>query len=174
MNNYILYPIVELKGFIIFSIVALVMLTFLTLFFMGKKKKGMKDFGWQALFLGRSRRELFLVCLGISQVCLVFSIIFFGESLGTVQITALLVLCILRGILGLSVTGFFGELVYGGLMGAALGIETLLLDYMRETGAELYIGLIWGLLTLFILQYSIYYFVRNLERMLLKHEKQKY
>lgn len=171
MSNYFLYPVLELKGFILFCIGALFFLTFLSLAFMGRKKSGIGDFGWQALFFCMTGRELVFLALGVSQICLVFSIIFFAVPMGIVQITALVFLCVTRGILEFSATGFAGELIYGGMTGAALFVENLLRDYMEETGVELYIGLIWGLLCLFVLQYGIYYFIKSLERMLLKHEK---
>lgn len=171
MNNYLLYPVLELKGFILLCVGALFILTFLSLYFMGRKKSGMGDFGWQALFFCMTGRELVWLTLGISQICFVFSIIFFAVPMGLVQITALTLLCVLRGVLELSAVGLAGEILYGLMTGAALFVENLLRDYMAETGVEIYIGLIWGLLCLFVLQYSIYYFIKSLERILLRHEK---
>lgn len=171
MSSYILYPVLELQNFIRAMLGLLFLVTALVLFFMGQKKRGIGDFKWQALFFGRSARELWLMAFGAAQMCFVIAAALFPESMGTVQITALAVLCAVRGILGLSPQGFVSEIVYGLLMGAALMIENLLWDYMQETGVELYIGVIWALLALFIVQYSIYYFIRGLERMLQKHEK---
>lgn len=171
MSNYLLYPVLELKGFILFSLGVLVFLTILSLWIMGRRKYGMRDFGWQALFFCLNGRELWEVALGISQVSFVFSSICFKVPMGIVQIAALAVLCVGKGILDLSLTGAAREALYGLMMGAALMVENLLRDYMDETGAELYIGLIWGLLCLFALQYSIYYFMKCLERILRKHER---
>lgn len=173
MSSYVLYSVLELQDFIRMMTGALVMMTLLVLFLMGQKKRGMKDLRRLALFLGRTRREMWYMALGVAQVCFVLSVALFSGSVGMVQIAALTLLCIARSILGLSFQGFVGELVYGVLMGAALAIENLLRDYMRETGVELYIGAIWVLLALFIVQYSIYYFIRGLERMLRKHEMAK-
>ena len=170
MSNYVLYPVLELRHFIRIMTGTLVLMTLFVLFLMGQRKRGIGDFKWQALFLGRTPREMWYMAFGAAQVCFILSVTLFSGSMGTVQIAALGLLCIAKSILGLSVQGFFGELFYGGLMGAALAIENLLRDYMRETGVELYIGTIWALLALFIVQYSIYYFIRGLERMLLRHE----
>lgn len=170
MSNYILYPILELRGYIILSVIILVILTMIVLIMMGRKKDGMKDFKWQGMFLGMSAREMILTALGISQICLIWSIVIFSSEIGMVQIAALAVLCLIKGILGLSFMGLLSEILYGVLAGASLAIENLLLGYMRETGVEVYIGIIWGLLILFIAQYSIYFFYKSLERMLLKHE----
>lgn len=170
MRSYILYPVLELQDFIRLMTGALVLMTLFVLLLMGRKKRGIKDFKWEALFLGRTVREMWYMAFGIAQVCFVISTALFSGSVGMVQITALVFLGIARSILGLSIQGFFGELVYGVLMGAALAIENLLRDYMRETGVELYIGAIWVLLALFIIQYSAYYFIRGLERMLQRHE----
>lgn len=171
MSNYLLYPVLELKGFILFSMGALFFLTVCSLFIMGRKKDGIGNFGWQALFFSLNRREIFRAALGISQVCFVFSIILFKVPMGIVQIAALGVLCLTRGLLELSLTGFAGEILYGLMMGVALFVENLLRDYMEETGTDLYIGLIWGLLCLFVLQYSIYYLIKGLERILRRHER---
>ena len=171
MSNYLLYPVLELKGFILFSMGTLVFLTVCSLFIMGRKKDGIGDFGWQALLFGLNRRDIFRVALGISQVCFVFSSIVFKVPMGIVQIAALAVLCLVRGLLELSLAGFAGEILYGLMMGTALFVENLLRDYMEETGAELYIGLIWGLLCLFVLQYGIYYLMKGLERILRGHER---
>lgn len=170
MSSYILYPVLELRDFIRLMTGALVLLTLLVLFLMGSKKRGMKDFRWETLFLGRTARELWHMALGVAQMCFVISTALLSGAVGTIQIAALVFLCTARSILGLSLQGFLGELVYGALVGAALAIENLLRDYMRETGVELYIGAIWALLALFIIQYSIYYFIRGLERMLQRHE----
>lgn len=171
MRDYIIYQILELRGFILLLLAVMFLFTVFLFFSMGKKKQGMRDFKWQMLFLGLSYREILLLALGISQVCFVSSVILFSSSVGLIQITAIAILCILRGIIGLSPAGFLGEMIYGVLSVAALFIENLLRDYMRETGVELYIGVIWGLLSLFILQYSIYYFVKGVERILQQHEK---
>lgn len=171
MSSYILYPVLELQNYIRVMLCLLILLTAFVLFFMGRKKGGIADFKWQALYFGRSARELWLMAFGASQMCFVIAAALFPETMGTVQITALALLCAVRGILGLSLQGLAAEAIYGLLMGAALTIENLLRDYMRETGVELYIGVIWALLALFIVQYSIYYFIRGLERMLQRHEK---
>lgn len=171
LSNYLLYPVLELKGFILFSLGAMVFLTVFCLILMGRKKYGMEDFGWQASLFCLNNREIFGVVLGISQVLFVFSSIFFRMPMGLVQVTALGFLCIAKGILQLSLTGLASELIYGLMMGMALLVENLLRDYMEETGAELYIGLIWGLLSLFVLQYSIYYLIKSVERILRKHER---
>lgn len=173
MSSYILYPVLELQNFIRVMLGFLIIATVLVLFYMGQKKRGIGDFKWQALYLGRSARELWLMAFGASQMCFVTATALFPESIGTVQITALVILCVARGILGLSLQGFVSEIVYGLLMGAALMIENLLWDYMQETGVELYIGVVWALLALFIVQYSIYYFIRGLERMLQRNEMAK-
>ena len=173
MSNYILHLILELKGYIILSVAAVFALTVMTLIFMGRKKQGMEDFGWQGLFFGRSRRELCLMAFGISQVTFVFSMVFFFVPVGTVQIAALAALCVAKGLLGLSASGFLGEVFWGCMTGAALMTGNLLLDYMEETGTDPYIWLIWALLSLFVLQYSIYFFIKGLERMLRRHEKAK-
>ncbi len=173
MSNYILYPIVELKGFIILSVIFLFFCTALVLFFMGRAKAGMEAFRWQALFLGRTRREIIWMSMGISQIAFVVSTVCFFVPMGTVQITALALLCVMKGILGLSLGGFIGELVFGGLTGTALMAGNLLMDYMKETGVDVYILLIWAMLSLFVIQYGIYFFIKGLERMLQQHERAK-
>ncbi len=173
MSNYILYPIVELKGFIIFSVIFLFFGTAMVLYFMGRAKAGMEAFRWQALFLGRTRREIIWMCLGISQIALVVSTICFFVPMGIVQITALALLCATKGFLGLSLGGFMGELLFGGLTGTALMAGNLLMDYMKETGVDVYILLIWAMLSLFVIQYGIYFFIKGLERMLQRHERAK-
>lgn len=173
MNN-ILYPILQLKEFIIISVAVLAVLSVFVFIAMGRGERGLNDFGWQMLFPGLNKRELLYVALGVSQICLILSLPVSDSSIGEVQIVALVLLCLLKGICGLSITGFLGEAFYTVLMGAALSIGNLLRDYMRETGIEFYIGTIWILLVLFITQYSIYYFLKGLERMLRKHETKGY
>lgn len=173
MNN-ILNPILELKAFIISSVAVLVLLTLVVFVAMGRKRDKLDRFGWQMLFLGLNKRELFYLAFSISQICLIVSLPVSGSSVGVVQAVALLSVCVLKGICGLSLTGFLSEIFYTVMMVAALFIGNLLRDYMRETGIEFYIGTIWSLLVLFIIQYSIYYFLKGLERMLQKHEKKGY
>lgn len=171
MSNYVLYPVLELQSFIIVSIVVLALFTLLTFYFMGRKKSGIKDFGMQALFFGLKRREQLLLVLHISQLCFVGSVLFFRPPAEAVQLVVLAFLCLLRGILEISPAGLLREVLYGGMMGTAMAVSNLLRDYMRETGVEFYMAVIWGLLCLFILQYSVYYFLKSLERMLQRHEK---
>jgi len=170
MINYILYPIVELKGYIILLVVLLFLATGLALFLMGKKRQNIAAFGWQALFLGRTKRELLWMCLGLSQMIFVIAMIFFFTTVGKVQLTAWTLLCVVKGIVGLSVSGLIGELFYGGMTVAALMTGNLLIDYMEDTGLDVYIFLVWALLSLFVIQYGLYSFVRGLERMLRQHE----
>jgi len=170
MINYLLYPIVELKGFIILSVLLLFLTTGLVLFLMGRKRQGIISFGWQALFLGRTKRELLWMCLGLSQMAFVLAMIFFFTTIGRVQLTAWALLCVAKGLVGLSISGFFSEVFYGGMTAAALLTGNLLIDYMEDTGLDLYIFLVWALLSLFVIQYGLYSFVRGLERMLRQHE----
>lgn len=171
MSNYILYPIVELRGYIILTVMVLFLLTLLVFYMMGKKKSGLGRFGLQSILFNRTRREVLWMCLGISQVTLIFSVIVFFVPVGTVQITALAFLCVGKGLLGLSFPGLVGELVFGGLTGTALMTGNLLMDYMKETGTDMYILLIWGLLSLFVMQYAVYFFIKGMERMLRQHER---
>lgn len=173
MSNYILYPILELKGYIVITVIFLFLLTLLVLYLMARKKSGMEAFEWQALFLGRTRREIVWIALGISQVTFVLASVFFFVPMGTVQFAALAFLCAAKGILGLSPGSIPGEAVFGGLTAAALMAGNLLIDYMKETGMDLYILLIWAMLCLFVIQYSFYYFIKGLERMLQQHERAK-
>lgn len=171
MSNYVLYPILELKGYIILTVAALFLLTVSVLVMMGRRKQGLEAFGWQGLFLGRTKRELIGMALGISQVTYVFSMIFFFSPIGAVQLAGLAVLCIAKGAFSLSLTSFVGEVVFGLMTGIGLMAGNLLLDYMSETGIDLYIFAVWALLSLFLLQYSMYYFIKSLERMLRQHER---
>lgn len=173
MSNYLLYPVLELQGFIIVSIAALFFATLLVFYFMGRRKSGIKDFGIQALFLGLKKRERLLLALHISQLCFIFSAVFFHPPAEFVQIVALVFLCLLRGLLEFSPAGILREALYGVMVGTAVAVSNLLRDYMKETGVEFYMATIWGLLCLFILQYSVYYFLKSLERMLQRHEKAK-
>ena len=152
MSNYFLYPVLELQSFILLSVGCLFLGTLLCFYFMGRKKKGIRDFTSQAVFFVLSGREQLWITLHISQIMVLGAF------------------CLGRGILEFAPGSLIRELVYGVLMGTALGVCNLLKDYMRETGVEFYIALIWGLLCLFILQYSVYYFLKSLERMLQRHE----
>lgn len=173
MGGYVLYPVVELRGYIILTVVLLFLLTAAVLVLMGRRRRGLETFQWQAVFLGLSKREILWMAMGLSQIVFVAAMIFFFDSVGTVHLAALAILCVVKAVLGLSFTGIIGEVVYGGLTGVALLTGNLLLDYMNETGLDVYIFLIWVLLSLFVLQYSVYYFIKGLERMLWRHERAK-
>lgn len=173
MSNYFLYPVLELQNFIILSLGVLFLCTLVSFYFMGKRKKGLKDFGMQALFLGLNKREILLIALHLTQICFVFSVALFRPPAEAVQIAVFGIFCILRGLLEFSLVGIGRELVYGAMMGTALAVGSLLRDYMEETGVEFYMAFIWALLCLFILQYSVYYFLKSLERMLQRHEKSR-
>ena len=173
MSNYVLYPILEMKGYIIITVAILFLLTLSALYTMGRRKRGMKAFGWQALLLGRTKIELVWMSLGISQIAFVLSMVFFFVPMGTVQLAALILLCGAKGLLTLSPGRIMGEAVFGGLTGTALMAGNLLIDYMKDTGMDIYILLIWALLSLFVIQYSFYFFIKGLERMLQQHERAK-
>lgn len=169
MSNYILYPVLELKGYIFSTVALLFVLTMAVVFVMGKKGKNLEEFQWHRVFLGRTKTELLYMALGISQICYVFSAVFSFSSIGIVQIAALLILCAVRAALLRSPGGAAGEMFFCGMEGIGLLAGNLLADYMRETGMDTYIFLIWLLLSLFLMQYSLYYFMKSLERMLRRH-----
>lgn len=171
MSNYFLYPVLELQSFILLGVGSLFLSALFCFYFMGKKKKGIREFAPQAVFFVLSGREQFLFTLHISQICFVAAAVFFRAPAQIIQIAALGIFCAARGLLELTPGSLIREAVYGAMMGTALAVCSLLRDYMRETGVEIYIALIWGLLCLFILQYSVYYFLKSLERMLQRHEK---
>lgn len=170
MNN-ILYAVLELKLFLLMTMGAAALLGVFVFFVMGRKRQKLNRYGIQMLVFGLTHRELCCLALNISQICLMLSLLIAGSAFGVVQAAALLCVCVMKGVLGLSVAGAFGDVVYTAFMGAALSVAALLRDYIRETGMDFYIGAIWILLGLFILQYSIYYFLKETERMLYKHEQ---
>lgn len=166
MSTYYLYPVTELKIFIIGAVGTLGLLTVLVLYFMAGRKSGMREFGLQALFFVLTGRELLWLAAGICQFVFLISVLFFPVSVGIVQLAALALLCFFRAVLEFTPGAAGGEALYGVMMGVSLLASGLLKDYMKETGTELYIAAIWGLLALFTVQYGLYYFIKSLERLL--------
>jgi len=173
VSNYILYPVLELRDYILATLAVLVALTLYVLFLMGRRRRGLGSFGWQGVFVGRTRRELMSMAIGISEMTFVVSMLLSQRSVGIVHLAALFVLCLSRGLLSLSPQALFGELVFGGLTAGGLMAANLLSDYISSAGTDWYMALVWGFLCLFLLQYSVYYFIKSLERMLRQHEKNR-
>ncbi len=172
MNN-ILYPVLELKLFLILMMAVIMLFGVLVFFAMGRTELRMNRFGWQMLFFGLRKRELFCIALTVSQLCLVIASAAPSSSVGIVQAAAFLFLCAAKALCAPSLAGILGDVFYTALMWAALSIGNLLSDYMKETGVEFYIGAIWVLLSLFTVQYSVYYFLKEIERLLRRHEERR-
>lgn len=171
MINYILQPILELKGFIVTAVAAAVLLAAAVLFMLERRKSGLGAFGIQALFLNRKPLELCFLSLGFLELVFVASMILFPASMGREQLVLLACLCVLRGIAGLSAAELAAEAVYGVLAGAALTAASLLHDYMADTGTDWYVNTVRILLLAFLVQYSLYHLIKGVERMLRRNEK---
>lgn len=171
--NYLLYPVVELKGFILLSVAAMALLTVYSFALLERKKKGLGSFGIQGLFLGRDWLELCGISLGILEVVYVLAMIVFPTPMRQAQLGLLAFLCLARGLAAASPAALLSELIYGVMEGAALMAGSLLLDYMDETGFDWYIMTVRVLLCAFLIQYSIYHFIKGVERMLRRDERER-
>lgn len=164
----VLTTVLELRGFIICSALAIAVLVIWVIVMMGRRKQGIKDFGLQAMFYARTWRELLCMALSISEVTFVLSVCIWGTEMGTVQIATLGLICIIRGIIELSIAGLISELLFGISEGMALFLGGMLLSYMKQTGTDWYILVIQILLALFVTQYAVYHIIRSTGR-ILKH-----
>ncbi len=166
MINYLLYPVLELKNFIILSMICMVLLTVVLFFWMGRKKTGIKSFGMLAFFYPLTVRDLILLSMGILELIFVFAMLVWPADFGRVQISLLVLLCGGRAVGFLSLRRAVGEVLYGGMTAAGLAAGNMLLDYIRETGMDWYILAIYILLALFLILYALYHQVRGAEQII--------
>lgn len=172
MINYILQNVLELRGFILINVAAILLLTVAALVMLGRKRRGLRSFGVpEALLMSCSQWDLCFLALGGLELGFVFSLVLFPQPLGQEQVVLLAALCLLRGALGWKSGAVPAELLYGVMAAAALTAGGLLHDFMSETGFDWYIMVIRILLSGFIIQYSLYHFIKSVERMLRRNEK---
>ncbi len=168
MINYLLYPILELKNFIILSMAVMVLLTIVLFFLMGRKKTGIKSFGALAFFFPLNVRDLLLLSVGILEMVYVIAMLVWPTDFGQVQIILLVLLCGGRSIGFLSLRRAVGEIMYGVMTAAGLAAGNLLLDYIRETGMDWYIFAVYILLAVFLILYGLYHQVRGAEQIIVR------
>lgn len=165
----LLSTILQLRGFI-FLMLAVILCCFIAvMILMGLKKKGLKDFKLQALFLGRSVREILLICVTISRAVLVLSVPIFTHTADTAHYISVVFLCLLHIGLSFSVSSVISEVLCGALSVGALMTGSLLFDYMTDTGFDIYIFLIWLMLMVFVFAFNVYDSIRSIDRMLSSH-----
>ncbi len=173
MINYLLYIITELKGYIILSLITLMILAAFTLLLFARKKRGMADFKMQSIFLFLGKREAFYLTLGISEVIYIISTILMGTNMNQIQLIALAVLVIGRIVFVPKITMIINELICGGLSAFSLITGNLLMDYLSETGFDFYIFTIWLLLSIFVIAYAVYHLISTTGRMAQVHEQSR-
>lgn len=171
MINDILQSVLELQGFIILSAAMAVLSAFGILFWLEREKSGMGAFGIQALFLKRTPFELAFLALGLLELVFAASGILWPSRMGREQLVLLAMLCLFRSITGLSLEGLAAEAAYGVLTAGALTAGSMLHAYMAETGFDAYVMCARILLSVFLVQYSLYHLIKGVERMLRRNEK---
>ncbi len=167
MINYVLQAVLELRGFILLMVAIFIFLSMSTLVFMGKRKPGIGSFGiWEALLISSNQRGLCQLSLGFLEIGFVAALLLKPAPMGRGQLILLILLCLSQGCIGWSVESLLAELLYGMMAAAALTAGGLLHDFMAETGFDWYILVIRILLSGFMIQYSLYHFVKGVERIL--------
>lgn len=173
MINYILHSITELKEFIILVLVATCLLFAMVLLFATRKKTAISQFYLQRLFLGLNLKEVVFLAFGILEVIYAISMILFRKDFTTVQIASVIVLLLARIVTSPSIKMILPEVVLSAIFAASFLIGNLLLDYLSETGFDLYIFLICSLLSLFVIIYSIFHVVKTTGNMAECHERRR-
>lgn len=174
MLNNVLAGILSVRAFIVFSVRICIALSFMLFTIWSNQKNNLPSFGWQALFLGLTKRKCYCLSVLILQWAFVVAGAVSNVIIGPVTIAAIAVLSAAAIISEGKFIGLVDQRVYTVMAVLALTAGNLLRDFMFETGVDLYMIAVYLLLILFIIQYATYHLVKGLERMNVLYEPRKW
>ena len=116
------------------------------------------------LMFALGRRGLFAISMWYLRM--VYLLVFLAErqSVTRFSVVMLLVTGLLSGGLSAGILGAFREACNSALILAGLMVGNLLVNYMKEIQFDWSIAAVYGLLSLFILLYGLYFMMRDISR----------
>lgn len=164
--SYLIYQTAKLKEFMAASGMAGIIIMTGFLLMAVRPKRGMKQYGWQALFFSMSIRDIWYMAVIILQFLFAFSSVAAQVSIDRIHVVLAVVLCILRIILKPGIAGILTDMGSAALILIMLLADNLLAGFLKQSVRDWGIRGMHMLLCIFIVEFALYYFFRGLWQLL--------
>lgn len=164
--SYLIYQTAKLKEFIVASGIAGVIIMTGFLLMAVRPKRGMRQYGWQALFFSMGIRDIGYMAVITLQFLFAFSSVAGQVSIDRIHVVLAAALCILRILLKPGMVGIFTDMGSTALILIMLLADNLLAGFLKQTVRDWGIRGMHMLLCIFIVEFAMYYFFRGLWQLL--------
>lgn len=164
--SYLIYQILKLKEFLMAAGVAGIVMMTGFLLLAARPKKGMKQYGWQAMFFSLNVRDIWYLAVIVMQLLFAWSSVAWQVTIERIHITVLAALCLMKILLCPGLVSAVTDMGSAVLLAAMLLVDNLLTGFMKQAGRDWWIGAMHILLCVFIAEFALYYFFRGVQQLL--------
>lgn len=169
--SYLIYQILKLKEFLMASGAAGIVMMTGFLLLAARPKKGMKQYGWQAMFFALNVRDIWYLAVISLQLLFAWSSVAGQVSIERIHIMVLAALCLMKILLRPGVVRAVTDMGCTGLLAAMLLVDNLLAGFIKQAGRDWWIRAMHVLLCVFIAEFALYYFFRGVQQLLRAKER---
>ena len=164
--SYLIYQIVKLEAFLIAAGLAGIVMVTGFLLLAVRPKRGIKQYGWQALFFSMGLRDIWYMAVLVLQLLFAWSSVAAQVSIDRIHVVLLAVLCVLKILLRPGLASAFTDVGSNVLMIVMLLADNLLAGFMKQAVRDWGIRGMHILLCVFIVEFALYCFFRGLWQLL--------
>lgn len=170
--NYLIYQILKLKEFLIASGITGLVLMVVFLLWAVRPKRGLMWYGGQAFFFRQGVRDiLYLSGAGLQLIFAVSSLL--GKvSIDRIHIVLLAAIGFLKLLVHPQIIWTIADIGYSMLLLVLLLVNNMLAGFIWQTRADMWARTMYYLLCIFIMEFAVYYFFKQLQNLLRKDSKQ--
>lgn len=169
----ILSCILEFKEFIFLLVGVFLVSSCASLIMSSKVSWGSKNLKYIGLFVGLDKKEHILLSIIFIKYLFIISCVIFRTEIGIAQIIYYLLLFLLGNLIHFDVKVFLMDLVNSILILIALFVGNILNGYIFEVTSDIKIKIINTLLQANLILYAIYFFVKNIEHLILSRQTRR-
>lgn len=171
--SYLVYQILKMKDFLIWAGLAGLVLMIVFLLWAVRPKRGPSHYGAQAFFFRRRAWDIVYLNGTILQLLFVLSSVFGQVTIERVHLYLAASFCIIKLMGKPAWVPVLWDVGYTIFMPAVLLVCNLFAGFMGQTGTDFWILSMYGLLNLFSIELSVYYFLKCIQHMTAEPEKNK-
>ena len=171
--NYLIYQILKLREFLLASGLAGMIMMILFLLWAVRPKKGIVQYGGQGLFFGQRMRDILYINGAALQLIFALSSLVGKVSIDRIHMVLLAAVCLLKLLAKPQILWMIADAGYSMLLLALLLVGNMLDGFIWQTRADMWARMMYYLLCIFIAEFSVYYFFKQLQNLLNKQQRQR-
>lgn len=166
--SYLIYQILKLKEFLMAAgLTGLVMMTVFLLWAV-RPKKGVIHYKGQGFFFQQGMGDILYLNSAALQLIFAVSSLVGRVSIDRVHIVLLAAICLMKAAAKPRIVWIAADTGYSVLLVILLLVNNMLAGFIWQTRADMWARMMYYLLCIFILEFAVYYFFKQLQNLLKK------